>query len=39
LYKLTLVQYMYIVDNNAYLKAIELPPVTIDVRVENANHK
>jgi hypothetical protein len=35
-YKLTLVQRLYMVDTNAYLKAITLPPVTLDVKVEDA---
>lgn len=33
-YKLTFVQRLYVVDTNSYLKAVTLPPVTVDVRVE-----
>ncbi len=34
-YKLTLAQRLYVVDTNTYLKTISLPPVTIDVKVED----
>jgi hypothetical protein len=36
LYKLTLVQRLYVVDTNTYLKAITLPPVTVDVKVADS---
>jgi hypothetical protein len=35
LYKLTLIQHIYIIDTNNLLKAVDLPPVTIDVKVED----
>ncbi|MGA3284636.1 MAG: hypothetical protein ABSD57_09295 [Verrucomicrobiota bacterium] len=34
LYKLTVVQRLYVINTNTYLKTITLPPVTVDVRVE-----
>jgi hypothetical protein len=34
-YKLTVIQRLYVVDTNTYLTTITLPPVTVDVRVEN----
>jgi hypothetical protein len=34
LYKLEVIQRLYIEDTNRYLKAIDLPPVTADVRVD-----
>lgn len=34
LYKLTMVQRLYVVDTNAFLEAITLPPVTVNVQVE-----
>ena len=34
LYKLTVIQRLYVADTNSYLKTITLPPVTVDVRVE-----
>lgn len=34
LYKLTIVQRLYVDDTNQFLKAITLPPVSVDVRVE-----
>jgi hypothetical protein len=39
LYKLTVVQRLYIIDTNAFLKAISLPPVTVDVKVEDTSIK
>jgi len=35
LYKLTLTQRLYVVKTNTFLETITLPPVTVDVRVEN----
>jgi hypothetical protein len=35
LYKLTVTQRLYVMDTNTYLKAITLPPVSVNVRVEN----
>jgi hypothetical protein len=35
-YKLTLVQRIYVIDTNANLKPVELPPVSVDVEVQNS---
>jgi hypothetical protein len=34
LYKLTLVQYLYVIGTNRFLEPISLPPISIEVKVE-----